>query len=156
VPRSHPVLTLKEGDEQQLRQWIAAYGTPQQVCLRSRIVLAAAAGQSDRAIVQDLGVNRNTVILWRARFQREGLDGLWEVAPGRGRKPLYRSEKIEAIVDATLRTKPKGMTHWSCRLMVEVRRSASPRLTTSGKVTTSNPIGQRHSSCRGMPSSWRS
>jgi transposase len=122
VPRSHPVLTLKEGDEEQLRQWIAAYGTPQQVCLRSRIVLAAAAGQSDRAIVQDLGVNRNTVILWRARFQREGLDGLWEVAPGRGRKPIYGSDKIEAIVDATLRTKPKGMTHWSCRLMAESQK----------------------------------
>ncbi len=23
------------------------------------------------------------------------------------------------MVDATLQTKPKGMTHWSCRLMVE-------------------------------------
>jgi transposase len=44
---------------------------------------------------------------------------LWEVAPGRGRKPIYGPEKIEALVDATLRTKPKGMTHWSCRLMAE-------------------------------------
>jgi hypothetical protein len=35
-----------------------------------------------------------------------------EVAPGRGRKP-----KIAAIVDATLQTKPEGMTHWSCRTM---------------------------------------
>ena len=135
MPRSHPLLTLKEGDEQQLRQWVAAYGTPQQVCLRSRIVLAAAAGQSDSAIVRDLGVNRNTVILWRARYQRDGLDGLWEIAPGRGRKPIYGSEKIEAIVDATLRTKPKGMTHWSCRLMAESQKVSK---------STINNIWQSH------------
>jgi hypothetical protein len=83
VPRLLPVLALSEANEQQLRHWVAAFGTPQQVSLRSRIVLAAAAGESDSAIVRDLDVNRNTVILWRARFEREGLDGLWEVAPGR-------------------------------------------------------------------------
>ena len=53
------------------------------VSTRSRIVLAAAAGQSDSAIARELEVNRNTVMLWRTRFQQEGLDGLWEVAPGR-------------------------------------------------------------------------
>jgi hypothetical protein len=40
------------------------------------------------------------------------LDGLWEIAPGRGRKPSYDIDKIAAIVDATLQTKPDGMTHW--------------------------------------------
>jgi len=117
VPRVQPALALDPTDEGQLRQWVAAFGTPQQVSLRSRIVLAAAAGQSDSAIARDLAVNRNTVILWRGRFQQDGLDGLWEVAPGRGRKPTYGPEKIQAIVDATLRTKPQGMTQWSCRLM---------------------------------------
>jgi hypothetical protein len=62
-----------------------------------------------------LEVNRKTVTLWRTRFAQEGLDTLWEVAPGRGRKPTCGPEKIQAIVDATLRTKPKGMTQWSCR-----------------------------------------
>ena len=76
--------------------------------MRSRIVLAAATGQSDSAIARDLDVNRNTVILWRTRFQQEGLDSLWEVAAGRGRKPIYGSEKIDQIIDATLRTKPQG------------------------------------------------
>jgi len=122
VPRSRPPLALNETDEQQLRRWVAAFGTPQQVSLRSQIVLAAAAGQSDSAIARDLEVNRNTVILWRARFAQEGLDGLWEVSPGRGRKPKYGAEKIEQIVDATLRTKPKGATQWSCRRMAESQK----------------------------------
>jgi transposase len=94
-----------------------AQGTPQQVVLRSRIVLAAAAAQSDSAIANELAINRKTVMVWRARFAEHGLTSLWEIAPGRGRKPTYDRAKIKAIVETTLQTKPKGMTHWSCRLM---------------------------------------
>src|ERR1700719_2183819 len=110
---------LSELELEKLQQWTAAHGTPQQVALRCRIVLAAAAGESDVTIAKRLSVNRNTVILWRKRFGDEGLDGLWDVAPGRGRKPTYQIDKIASIVDATLQTKPAGMTHWSCRTMAE-------------------------------------
>ena len=106
-------------DRQKLQQWTSAHGTPQQVALRCRIVLAAAAGESDVSIAKRLAVNRNTVILWRKRFGDGGLDGLWDIAPGRGRKPTYQIDKIANIVDATLQTKPAGMTHWSCRTMAE-------------------------------------
>src|ERR1022692_1963520 len=106
MPRPASALVLPEADQQQLRQWISAFGTPQQVALRSQIVLAAAEGQSDNAIAQQLEINRKTVGLWRTRFMQEGLDSLWEVAPGRGRKPTYGLEKIQSIVEATLGTKP--------------------------------------------------
>src|ERR1700736_119820 len=106
-------------EQQTIEQWIEAHGTPQQVALGCRIVSPAAAGESDVAIAQQLSVNRNTVILWRKRFGDEGLDGLWDIAPGRGRKPLYSIDKIAAIVDATLQTKPAGMTHWSCRTLAQ-------------------------------------
>ena len=102
-----------------LERWVAAHGTPQQVALRCRIVLAAAAGESDVAIAEQFSVNRKTVILWRTRFAQQRLDGLWEIAPGRGRKPTYGIDQIAAIVDATLQTKPEGMTHWSCRTMAQ-------------------------------------
>jgi transposase len=91
---------LSASERQQLQQWVAAHGTPQQVVLRCRIVLAAAEGQSDVAIAEQLLVNRKTVIVWRRRFDKQRLDGLWAVAPGRGRKPSYDIEKIAAIVDA--------------------------------------------------------
>jgi hypothetical protein len=32
---------------------------------------------------------------------------------------VFQIEKIGAIVDATLQTKPAGMTHWSCRTMAQ-------------------------------------
>jgi len=113
------VPALSVNDREQLGRWLSAQGTPQQVALRSRIVLAAASGEPDSAIASELGINRKTVMLWRGRFAEQGVESLWEIAPGRGRKPIYGPEKIKAIVNATLRTKPKGMTHWSCRRMAE-------------------------------------
>lgn len=121
MPRSALSLDLKKSDKQQLLQWSSAFGTPQQVALRCRIALAAAEGESADQIAAQLQINRKTVMLWRTRFEQEGLEGLWEVAPGRGRKPTYGPEKIQSIVDDTLRRKPKGMTHWSCRLMAEAQ-----------------------------------
>ena len=119
MPRTAPALSLSTEDQQQIQQWLKALGTPQQVVLRCRIVLAAAQGQSDTAMAQQFRINRKTVILWRQRFASQGLESLWEIAPGRGRKPRYDAEKVKAIVDATLQTKPKGMSHWSCRLMAK-------------------------------------
>src|SRR5260370_7631240 len=110
-------IELLPAEQQQIQQWVAAHGTPQQVAMRCLIVLANAQGQSDVAIAEQLSINRNTVILWRKRFSQSRLEGLWTIAPGRGRKPIYDIDKISAIVDATLQTKPEGMTHWSCRTM---------------------------------------
>src|ERR1700757_3750969 len=95
-------LGLSAVDQQKVQAWIAAHGTPQQVALRCRIVLGAAQGEADSAIARRLSVNRNTVILWRKRFVESGLDGLWDIAPGRGRKPIHQIDKIAAIVEATL------------------------------------------------------
>jgi hypothetical protein len=110
---------LSDVEQEKLQQWTAAHGTPQQVAMRCRIVLAAAAGESDVTIAKQLSVNRHTVRLWRTRFSDDRLDGVWDIAPGRGRKPTYPIDKIAAIVDATLQTKPAGMTHWSCRIMAQ-------------------------------------
>jgi hypothetical protein len=91
------------------------------VALRCRIVLAAAAGLTNVAIGVDLGVDVKTVALWRGRFAQTGPEGLWAIASGRGRKPTYSPQKIKAIVQATLSSKPKGMTQWSCRLMAHAQ-----------------------------------
>ena len=117
MPRGTVAITLSEDQQNQIEQWLSAMGTPQQVALRCRIVLAAARGKSETAIGSALGINRKTVRLWRERFWQEGLKGLWEIAPGRGRKATYGPERIKAVIDATLQSKPKGQTHWSCRLM---------------------------------------
>jgi transposase len=117
MPRSAAPLTLSKDQQNQIGQWLAAMGTPQQVALRCRIVLAVAGGESEAAVASALQINRKTVRLWRERFVAEGLKSLWEIAPGRGRKARYSPDRIKAVLDATLQSKPQGQTHWSCRLM---------------------------------------
>ena len=117
MPRKLPALNMSPSEQQQINQWLTAHGTPQRVALRGRVILALAEGQPESTVAEQLGIYRKTVRLWRRRFAKQGLEGLWQVAPGRGRKPTYGPEKIKAIVDATLQTKPAGMTHWSCRQM---------------------------------------
>jgi transposase len=117
MPRSSPPLSVSQPQQEQIEQWLAALGTPQQVALRCRIVRAAGSGRTEMEIAAALKVNRKTVRLWRDRFTREGLQGLWEIAPGRGRKPTYGPDRVKAVIDTTLQSRPKGSTHWSCRTL---------------------------------------
>src|SRR5256885_9018873 len=117
MPRAIDPLVLSPEQRSELQRWVVALGTPQQVALRCRIMLAVAAGKTEMAIAAENGVNRKTVRLWRERFRGGGPWSLWEIAPGRGRKPSYDAARIKAVIDATLQTKPKGNTHWSCRTM---------------------------------------
>ena len=114
-------LVLSLEDQICLRGWESAHSTPQQVVLRCRILLGASEGKTNQALAAQLNVNRHTVELWRQRGRVEGIQGLWEVAAGRGRKPLYDQVRRDAIITATLQTKPKGSTHWSCRTMARVQ-----------------------------------
>ena len=121
MPRISLAIELDPAERTQLEQWEGAHGTPQQVALRCRIILRALAGQQNMVIATALGVSRLTVQLWRKRVYKQGIGAVWEIAPGRGRKAHYDQDRREAIIEATLQSKPKGMTHWSCRLMAEAQ-----------------------------------
>jgi transposase len=117
MPRPTPRLELSEDHRQQIERWLGALGTPQQVAVRCRIILGIAGGQTEVIVAAENGVNRKTVRLWRERFLTQGLKGLWEIAPGRGRKTTYDSSRVKTVIDATLQSKPRGSTHWTCRTM---------------------------------------
>ena len=118
---NHPAqaLSLTEEDRQVLERWVRAHTTSQQVVKRARIILLAAEGMSNSDIAQEVGFSRPTVIEWRKRFVSEGVKTLTKIRPGRGAKPKINKEKIQQIVEATLHTKPKNATHWSCRTMAK-------------------------------------
>jgi len=118
--KSIPVL-LSEAAILRLEQWARAGSTPQQVVLRARIILAAAAGQTDQRIAKELKVQRRTAALWRRRVREHGIGCVWEIAPGRGRKAHYGAAVLARIVEATLQTKPKGSTHWSSRALAQAQ-----------------------------------
>ena len=114
-------ICLTPTDRLELQRWVGAHTTPQQVTQRCRIILAAAGGRPDKDIAEELEINFKTVALWRARFGKAGTDCLWEVAPGRGRKPVYAATQVAAVIERTLQTRPAGATHWSCRSMAKAQ-----------------------------------
>ena len=63
MPRAIAPLLLSPDQRSQLQRWLAASGTPQQVALRTRIVLAVAAGKTEIAVAAENGLNRKTVRL---------------------------------------------------------------------------------------------
>src|SRR3990172_5004111 len=122
MPKMSLPMVLSANDQAQVRQWESAHGTPQQVALRCRIILGAVAGEENGAIAERLRINRHTVELWRKRVRAQGVEQVWEIGPGRGRKPHYDQAKRDQIIEATLQTRPQGMTHWSCRLMAKAQQ----------------------------------
>jgi transposase len=121
MPRKSPPVVLSESEIIRLQQWLRAGSTPQQVVLRTRIILGASRGQSDQRIARELKVQRRTAALWRRRVCEQGIGCVWEIAPGRGRKAFYGNAEVARIVEATLQTKPKGSTHWSTRTLARVQ-----------------------------------
>lgn len=92
------------------------HGAPQALAARARIVLAAAAGLTNKEIAVKVGACAATVGTWRNRFAERGMDGLYdEPRPGAPRQ--IGDEEIAATVRKTLETLPKGATHWSLRRM---------------------------------------
>lgn len=121
MSRTSPPVILAEAELSRLEQWIRAGSTPQQVVLRAQIIRDAAAGRTDKAIAATLAVRRETAALWRRRAREQGIGCVWEVAPGRGRKPRYDAAKVGRWIKATLQTKPAGTTHWSTRSLARAQ-----------------------------------
>lgn len=109
------VLTPEE--RQQLLTWSRGRSTPRRLVDRARIVLAAADGKTNKQIVEEFHLDPRTVGLWRRRFVLLHLAGIEKDAPRPGRKPRLSLEVAKAVVVKTLRTKPRGQTHWSSRSM---------------------------------------
>ena len=109
-------LVLTAEDRATLEQWTRRRTTAQALALRARIILRAATGQSNPVTAADLRVTKATVGKWRARFVRDGLQGLLdEPRPGAPRQ--ISDAQVEHVITTTLESTPRDATHWSTRSM---------------------------------------
>ena len=119
MPSPAAVQIELSGEERELLEaWARRRKTANALAMRSRIVLAAASGESNSGISERLGVHSNTVSTWRRRFAEFRLDGLLdEPRPGQPRK--ITDAKVEEVIAKTLESAPKDATHWSTRSLAK-------------------------------------
>jgi transposase len=116
-----PALTVSDEDRRELLQVVGLRSVPQSVALRARIVLGAADGIGNKVLARQLATSLPTVLLWRGRYQAEGLVGILEDRPRSGRPKEITAEQEAALLEKTLHTIPDNATHWSVRLMARAQ-----------------------------------
>lgn len=112
-----PKIMLTEAERSALERWVRARVTPLRLVQRSRIVLQAAEGRTNKAITERLGIGAHTVGRWRRRFMEQRCAGIEKDAPRPGRRPVKRDQFIGLIIETTTQQKPAHATHWSVRTL---------------------------------------
>jgi transposase len=110
------VIELSDGDRDVLEALVRRRKAEQRMVLRGRIVLAAADGEENATIAEDLGVALNTVIKWRKRFFEEGLGGLRTAsAPaGPGAFPPLVVAEVKQLACELPAVTGVPLSRWSC------------------------------------------
>lgn len=108
-------IVLTPEDEAVLLARIRAGRTAQRDVLRAKIVMAAAAGETNAAIAAGLGVHLDTVRTWRGCFARKGLDGLRDL-PRSGRPKVFtdlQSAEVKALACELPAESGLPLSRWS-------------------------------------------
>src|SRR5262245_6126381 len=116
MARGRPLapLALSVAEHDELVSITRSPSMPQALALRARIVLLAADGHSNTEIAEKFGLSKPTVGIWRQRYLRQRLQGLYD-EPRPGGPRSIRDEQVAGLIRKTLKTQPRGATHWTCR-----------------------------------------
>ena len=121
-----PTIDLPTAERQELERLVRRHTTPQQIALRARIVLAAAAGANNCQIARQLDVSLDMVRRWRERWlglQAASLDDLpladrLTDAPRPGKPVRITAEQvcqITALACAPPTASERPISQWTSR-----------------------------------------
>jgi putative transposase len=120
MPGPKPVaISLTAAEQQELERLVRGLHTPQQLAVRARLILAAAAGDTNRLIARTLHLTEDTVRLWRGRWAAAApapVAARLTDAPRAGAPPRFTPEqvcRIIALACAAPRTAGRPISQWT-------------------------------------------
>ena len=137
-PKAAP-LSLNEGERGALEKLVGRHSTAQQVALRGRIVLAAAAGKSNSEIAREVGLGVDRVRAWRMRWislqvvpweELSVAERLSDVPrPGRPSE-ITAEQTCQMVAMACEQPKDRPISHWTGREIADevMRRGIVPKI----------------------------
>ena len=145
MAQGRPLEPLNLSDEvrAQLESMARSRSMSHALVRRAKIVLMSDRGHTNQQIGQQLGLSGASVGKWRRRFCQQGLMGLYdELRPGSPRS--ISDERIAALIHTTLKKKPKGATHWTCRSLAAEARLSKSTVQRVWKAFGLQPHRQKH------------
>ncbi len=97
-------IELSAGERERLERIVAASSSEVRMVERARIVLCASQGLKGEQIAERVGCSKPTVVKWRGRYARDGIEGLRD-APRPG-PPLTHGPETRALLIAKACTRP--------------------------------------------------
>ena len=129
TPKAKPI-NLEPPAKQELETLVRRHNTPQQIAARARIILLANEGHTNLSIVQQLGMSRDMVGLWRDRWitlqhvclSERSVESRLKDDPRPGAPAKISAEaycQIMAIACKPPETVGRPITHWTNRELAD-------------------------------------
>ena len=114
-------IAIASSEKEKLNKIVASGKSPVRLIERSKIVLYASQGRTNKEIAELTGFTENKVGRWRNRFAKNGFAGIEKDLPrgaNHGGKNSYEQAALRTeAIEWTTRRKPENATHWSTRTL---------------------------------------
>lgn len=115
MPKRYKPVNYSKTDIIELNS-IAMSSYDERLSLRAKIVLACIEGRQVKEIAAEFNERPNTVILWRRRFDEQGIQGLYNLPRGKNAY-RYGSDLKERLLSLLDETPPDGEKRWTGELL---------------------------------------
>jgi transposase len=113
-------LVVSDEQREALGRMARSTSLPHRKVVQARALLLAADGVANNEIARRCETTADSVRSWRRRFETQGVEGVGEIASGRGRRSWLPEGTVAEIVRVTRQETPDDTsTHWTTRTLAE-------------------------------------
>jgi len=141
--RPKPPLNLTDELRVQLKTMANSRSLPYAHVRRAQIILMSDKGLTNTAIAKHVGLSGRMVGMWRQRFVQQGLMGLYD-EPKPGAPRSISDEQVAQLIQKTLKSKPEGATHWTCRSIAKETNLSKSTVQRIWNAFNLQPHRQKH------------